>query len=57
MAEGSSEGFHPDGWPGQIWLEGRTVVHLLEEQERPTDQELYRLGFVHQKTCLSDDAS
>lgn len=36
MAEGSSEGFHPDGWPGQLWLEGRTVVHLLDEQERPT---------------------
>ncbi|MDA8805585.1 hypothetical protein N9N59_02670, partial [Euryarchaeota archaeon] len=36
MAEGNSEGSHPDGWPGQLWLEGRTVVHLLEEQERPT---------------------
>lgn len=36
MAEVNSEGSHPDGWPGQLWLEGRTVVHLLEEQERPT---------------------
>tara|TARA_B100001093_G_scaffold122440_1_gene115135 strand:+ start:1199 stop:2563 length:1365 start_codon:yes stop_codon:yes gene_type:complete len=26
----------PTGWPGQMWLEGRTLVHLLDEQTRPT---------------------
>jgi tRNA (guanine26-N2/guanine27-N2)-dimethyltransferase len=26
----------PTGWPGQLWLEGRTLVHLLDEQSRPT---------------------
>ena len=26
----------PDGWPGQLWLEGRTIIHLKQEQERPT---------------------
>ena len=26
----------PDGWPGNIWLEGKTVVHLQPNQERPT---------------------
>ena len=26
----------PSGWPGQLWLEGRTLVHLLDEQSRPT---------------------
>jgi len=36
MAEGDIEGPHPKGWPGQLWLEGRTVVHLLDEQQRPT---------------------
>ena len=36
MAEGNTEGNPPGGWPGQLWLEGRTVVHLLDEQERPT---------------------
>jgi tRNA (guanine26-N2/guanine27-N2)-dimethyltransferase len=24
------------GWPGHLWLEGRTIVHMQEEQERPT---------------------
>ena len=36
MAEGISGDPHPKGWPGQLWLEGRTVVHLLDEQQRPT---------------------
>ena len=36
MAEGNSGDPHPEGWPGQLWLEGRTVVHLLDEQQRPT---------------------
>jgi len=26
----------PSGWPGQLWLEGRTLIHLLDEQSRPT---------------------
>ena len=26
----------PEGWPGHLWLEGRTIVHLKETQERPT---------------------
>ena len=36
MAEGANGDLGPDGWPGQIWLEGRTLVHLLAEQTRPT---------------------
>ena len=26
----------PDGWPGHLWCEGRTFVHLKEDQPRPT---------------------
>ncbi|DAC55072.1 MAG TPA: hypothetical protein HA359_01200 [Candidatus Poseidoniaceae archaeon] len=26
----------PDGWPGNLWLEGKTIVHLQPEQERPS---------------------
>ena len=26
----------PDGWPGNIWLEGKTIVHLQNGQERPS---------------------
>jgi len=26
----------PEGWPGQLWLEGRTIIHLKQQQERPT---------------------
>ncbi len=26
----------PQGWPGNIWLEGKTIVHLQPDQERPT---------------------
>ncbi|MEZ8078711.1 MAG: hypothetical protein QMC43_05490 [Candidatus Poseidoniaceae archaeon] len=26
----------PEGWPGHLWLEGRTIIHLKQEQERPT---------------------
>lgn len=36
MGEEVQQGEHPAGWPGQIWLEGRTLIHLMEEQERPT---------------------
>ena len=25
-----------DGWPGHIWLEGRTAVHLRDHQESPS---------------------
>jgi len=27
---------HPEGWPGHIWLEGRTSVHLKDHQMRPS---------------------
>lgn len=26
----------PEGWPGNIWLEGKTIVHLQNDQERPS---------------------
>ncbi len=26
----------PEGWPGHIWLEGRTSVHLRDHQTRPS---------------------
>ncbi len=26
----------PNGWPGKIWLEGKTIVHLQNNQERPS---------------------
>ena len=26
----------PEGWPGHIWLEGRTSVHLRDHQPRPS---------------------
>jgi len=26
----------PEGWPGQLWLEGRTIIHLKQQQQRPT---------------------
>ena len=26
----------PEGWPGHIWLEGRTSVHLKNHQTRPS---------------------
>ena len=26
----------PEGWPGNIWLEGKTIVHLQKSQERPS---------------------
>ena len=26
----------PDNWPGSLWLEGRTIVHLKDGQKRPT---------------------
>tara|TARA_B100000925_G_scaffold71473_1_gene49774 strand:+ start:639 stop:1982 length:1344 start_codon:yes stop_codon:yes gene_type:complete len=26
----------PNGWPGNLWLEGKTIVHLQPEQERPS---------------------
>jgi tRNA G26 N,N-dimethylase Trm1 len=36
MGEGVQPGEHLTGWPGHVWLEGRTLVHMQEEQERPT---------------------
>ena len=33
---GDSNGEYPQGWPGQLWLEGKTLVHLSSEQPRPT---------------------
>ena len=36
MAEGVGGENHPTGWPGHMWLEGRTIVHMQDEQERPT---------------------
>ena len=26
----------PEGWPGNIWLEGKTIVHLQNDQGRPS---------------------
>ena len=26
----------PEGWPGHVWLEGRTSVHLRDHQDRPS---------------------
>ena len=26
----------PEGWPGHVWLEGRTLVHLKDHQTRPS---------------------
>ncbi len=26
----------PEGWPGHVWLEGRTLVHLKKHQVRPS---------------------
>lgn len=26
----------PEGWPGQLWLEGRTIIHLNQQQPRQT---------------------
>ena len=25
-----------EGWPGHVWLEGRTSVHLKDHQPRPS---------------------
>ena len=36
MGERAGADSPPSGWPGQQWLEGRTLVHLLDEQSRPT---------------------
>ena len=36
MGEEARRSEHPAGWPGQLWLEGRTLIHLMAEQERPT---------------------
>ena len=32
MAEGQDEAIRP----GHLWLEGKTLVHLREDQQRPT---------------------
>ena len=36
MGESFSGQDVPDGWPGHLWCEGRTFVHLKTSQERPT---------------------
>lgn len=36
MADPNTNEEVPLGWPGQLWLEGRTLVHLQQEQERPS---------------------
>ena len=36
MADPTNHDEVPLGWPGQLWLEGRTLVHLHNEQERPS---------------------
>ena len=36
MGESFSGQEIPDSWPGHLWLEGRTIVHLKDEQGRPT---------------------
>jgi len=36
MADPNTHEEVPLGWPGQLWLEGRTLVHLQQEQERPS---------------------
>ena len=36
MGESFSGQEIPDSWPGHLWLEGRTIVHLKDGQERPT---------------------
>ena len=36
MGESFSGQETPGAWPGHLWLEGRTIVHLKDDQERPT---------------------
>ena len=36
MADTFSGANNPAGWPGHLWLEGRTIVHLQSNQERPS---------------------
>ena len=36
MAETFRGTDNPVGWPGYLWLEGRTIVHLQSNQERPS---------------------
>ena len=36
MADPNTHEEVPLGWPCQFWLEGRTLVHLQQEQERPS---------------------
>ena len=26
----------PAGWPGSIWLEGKTIIHMQNSQPRPS---------------------
>ena len=35
MAE-EQEGEKVIGWPGNLWLEGKTIVHLQSNQDRPS---------------------
>ena len=36
MGESISGQDPPESWPGHLWLEGRTIVHLKKNQQRPT---------------------
>ena len=36
MGESFSGQETPESWPGHLWLEGRSIVHLKNDQERPT---------------------
>ena len=33
---GGQEGDLPSGWPGSIWLEGKTIIHMQNSQPRPS---------------------
>jgi tRNA (guanine26-N2/guanine27-N2)-dimethyltransferase len=33
---GEGEVSIPDGWPGYVWIEGKTVIHLRNDQPRPS---------------------
>ena len=36
MGESFSGDESPEGWPGHLWCEGRTLVHLKDDQSRPS---------------------
>ena len=33
---GGGLGTIPEGWPGSIWLEGKTIIHMQKSQPRPS---------------------